>query len=164
MGPVLGPIYSNFYMSDLENKVCNTINKPNIYLRYTDNILFLTNSTGEINIIQETFQNNSILNFSQEININNKIQFLSVLIIIIIIMPHPCSPRISIIHHSREVFQATSCIGTELLHIVSGKSSSLCLFMWWDPQEYIAYEFVLTSPAVSQISGSSNLDSFHGGW
>ena len=34
----------------------------------------------KINTIQETFQNNSVLNFKQEININNKIPFLSVLI------------------------------------------------------------------------------------
>ena len=33
----------------------------------------------EINTIQETFQNNSVLNFIQEIN-NNKIPFLGVLI------------------------------------------------------------------------------------
>ena len=32
------------------------------------------------------------------------------------------------------------------------------------PQEYIAYEFVLTSPAVSCMSGSSNEDSFRDGW
>ena len=30
MGSVLGPIFSNFYMSALENKVFNTITKPNI--------------------------------------------------------------------------------------------------------------------------------------
>ena len=71
MGSVVGPILSNFYMS--------AINKPNIYLRYADNIL-LTNSTDEINTIQETFQNNSVLNFTQEINITNKIPFLGVLI------------------------------------------------------------------------------------
>ena len=41
---------------------------------------FFTNSTDEISIIQETFQNISILNFKQEININNKIPFLGVLI------------------------------------------------------------------------------------
>ena len=70
---------SYFYMSDLENKV-NTINKSNIYSRYADDILLLTNSTDEINMIQETFQNNSVLNFSQETNINNKIPFLGVLI------------------------------------------------------------------------------------
>ena len=65
MGSVLGPIFTNFYMSALENKVFNNINKPDIYLRYADVILFLTNSTDEINIIQETFQNNSVLNFTQ---------------------------------------------------------------------------------------------------
>ena len=80
MVSVLGPIFDNFYMSALENKVFNTINKPNIYLRYADNILLLTNSTDEINTIQEIFQNNSVLNFTQEININNKIPFLVVLI------------------------------------------------------------------------------------
>ena len=78
MGSVLGPIFSNFYMSNFENKVFNTINKPNIYLRYADDVL-LTNSTDEINIIQESFQINAV-NFPQEININNKIPFLGVLI------------------------------------------------------------------------------------
>ena len=65
-------------MLDLENKVFNTINKHNIYLRFTNDILLLINSTDEINMIQETFQNNSVLNFTQEININNKIPFLGV--------------------------------------------------------------------------------------
>ena len=32
------------------------------------------------------------------------------------------------------------------------------------PQEYIAYESVLISPAVSRMSGSSNFDSFRDGW
>ena len=44
--------------------------------------------------------------------------------IIIIIMSHaastdlpdPLSPPVSIVHHSREVFLAASCIGTELLY------------------------------------------------
>ena len=80
MGSVLGPIFSHFYMSVLENKVFNTIDKSNIYWRYSDDILLLINSTDEINTIQETFQNNSVLNFTQEININNKFPFLGVLI------------------------------------------------------------------------------------
>ena len=67
-------------MSPLENKYLNIINITNIYLNYADDILLLTNSTYEINTIQETFQNNSVLNFTQEININNKIPFLVVLI------------------------------------------------------------------------------------
>ena len=29
-------------------------------------------------------------------------------------LPHPVSPSVSIVHHSREVFEATSCIGTDV--------------------------------------------------
>ena len=77
MGSVLGHISSNFYMSALENKVFNAISIPNIYLGFADD-MFLTNSTVDINTIQETFQNDSVLNFTQEINITNKITFLGV--------------------------------------------------------------------------------------
>ena len=80
MGSVLGPIFSNFYMSDLENRIFNSTKKPPIYLRYVDDILILTNNINEINILQDTFQNNSVLNFTHEINKNNKISFLDVLI------------------------------------------------------------------------------------
>ena len=52
----------------------------NIYLRYVDDILILTNNINEINILQDTFQNNSVLNFTHELNKNNKISFLDVLI------------------------------------------------------------------------------------
>ena len=50
------------------------------YIRYADDLLLLTNTIDKINTIQETFQNNSVLNFTLEININNKILFLGVLI------------------------------------------------------------------------------------
>ena len=36
--------------------------------------------------------------------------------------------------------------------------------MWRGPHKYITYEFVLTSPAVTCMSGSSNFDSFCDGW
>ena len=80
MGSVLGPIFYNFYMLALEKKVFNTINRPNIYLRYVDDIYLFTNNTNEINIIQGIFQNNPVLNFTQELNINNKTLCLGVLI------------------------------------------------------------------------------------
>ena len=70
---------------------------------------------------------------------------------------------VSIVPRSPEVFKATSCIGTELLYMGSSWSSNFCSSMWRDPREYIAYEFVLTSPAVSHMSGSFNLDSFREG-
>ena len=76
---VPGPILSNFYVSDLENKIFNSIKKPPIYLRYVDDILILANNINEINI-QDTFLKISVLNFTHELNKNNKISFLDVLI------------------------------------------------------------------------------------
>ena len=80
IGSVLGPIFSNFYMSDLKNRIFNSIKKPLIYLRYVDDILILANNINKINILQDTFQKNSVLNFTHELNKNNKISFLDVLI------------------------------------------------------------------------------------
>ena len=70
----------------------------------------------------------------------------------------------SIVYCFQPVFKATFRIGTELLYAGSSKSSCLCLSMWRGPQEYITYEFVPSSQAVSSLSGSSNLDSFRDGW
>ena len=78
--------------------------------------------------------------------------------------PEPLPPPISIVHRSREVFKAISCNGTELLYIGSCWSSWFWPSIWRGPQKYIAYEFVTTSPAVSYMYDSSNLDSFRDGW
>ena len=74
--------------------------------------------------------------------------------------PDPLSPPISIVHRSREVFKATSCISAQLSYIGSSRSSCLFSSMWRRTQEYVAYEFVFTSPEWSCMSSSSNLDSF----
>ena len=77
MGSVLGPIFSNFYMSDLENKIFNSIRKPSIYQRY----VIFANGINKINILQDSFQKeNSVLNFTHALNKNNKISFLDVLV------------------------------------------------------------------------------------
>ena len=75
-------------------------------------------------------------------------------------LPDPHSPLTSLVHPSRGVFQYTSCIGIELLYIGSRWSPNPCSFVWRVPQEYIAYEFVPTSPSVSHISA---LDIFRNG-
>ena len=81
MGSPLGPTFSNFYMGDLEEKVFNGIvQKPAIYARYIDDIFILANNQQEIRNLQESFQNNSVLQFTYEINIDNKLPFLDVLI------------------------------------------------------------------------------------
>ena len=70
--------------------------------------------------------------------------YKSVYIIIIIMLhcwdgsPWASLTTISIVHHSWEVFQATSCIGTEVFYIGSSWSSYLCSSTWRGPQEYIA--------------------------
>ena len=65
-----------------------------------------------------------------------------------------------IVHWFRQVFRATSRIGTELLYVGSSWLSCLCSFMWRGPQEYITNKLVLTSPVVSRMSGSFNFDIF----
>ena len=77
MGSVLGPIFINFYMYDLENKIFNSIRKPSIYLRWVDDILILAKDTNKT---YKTQKKNSVLNFTHELNKNNKISFLDVLI------------------------------------------------------------------------------------
>ena len=72
----------------------------------------------------------------------------------------PLLPPFSIVHRFRQVFKATFCIGTELLYVGPSSSSSLYSSMRRGPQEYVTYKFVPTSPAVSHMSGLSNLDTF----
>ena len=79
-------------------------------------------------------------------------------------LPDPLPPPVFIVHHSWQVYQAISCIGTEQLLIGANWSSNLCSSMWRGPLEYIAYEFDLNSPAEFHMSGSSNFDSFRDGW
>ena len=75
-------------------------------------------------------------------------------------IPDRLSPFLLIIHRLRQVFRVTSRVLTQLLYVSSCWSSHSCTSMCGGPQEYIAYELVLASPAVSCVSGSSNLYSF----
>ena len=75
-------------------------------------------------------------------------------------IPDPLSPHLPIIHHLRQVFRVTSCVLTQLLYVSSSWSSCFCTAICGGLQEYITYELVLASPAVSRVSGSSNLYSF----
>ena len=77
--------------------------------------------------------------------------------------PDTLSPLLSIVHRSQHVFHATSCISTELLLISSSCSPNPCMSVWRGPEENISYEFVFTSPALSRVPCSSNLDDFEMG-
>ena len=76
----------------------------------------------------------------------------------------PFSPPLPIIHCFWQIFRVTSNICTELLYVCSSWTSCLYSSPWRVPREYITYELVPTSPAVSRMSGSSNSDSLHNGW
>ena len=78
-------------------------------------------------------------------------------------IPDPLSPLLPIGHRLWLVFRATSCILTQLLYVCSSWLSCFCLAICGGPQEYITYELVPASPAVSCMFGSSNLDSFRDG-
>ena len=82
MGTSLGPTFANFYMCNLENKIFN--NNPQlklkVYCRYVDDILLVLDSFEELTVIKDIFQDNSILNFTFEIETTKKISFLDTLI------------------------------------------------------------------------------------
>ena len=77
-----------------------------------------------------------------------------IIIIIIITLRHqhgylwPTLATLLIVYYFRQVFRATSRIGTKLLYVGSRWSYCLCSSMWRGLQEYITYEFVPTSPGV----------------
>ena len=52
-------------------------------------------------------------------------------------IPDPLLPPLLIIHCFRQVFRATSHVGTELLYVGLNWSSCLCLSMWRGPLEYV---------------------------
>ena len=66
-------------------------------------------------------------------------------------IPDRLSPFLPIIHRLRQVFRVTSRVLTQLLYVGSCWSSHSCTSMCGGPQEYIAYELVLASPAVSCV-------------
>ena len=78
-------------------------------------------------------------------------------------IPDPLSPLFPVVHRLWQVFRATSRILTQLLYVCSSWSSCFCSTICGGPQEYITYELVSASPAVSCVSGSSHLDSFRDG-
>ena len=79
-------------------------------------------------------------------------------------IPDRLSPHLPIIHCFRQIPRATFYIGTELLYVGSNWTSCLYSSMWKGPPEYIIHKLGFTFPAVSLVSGSSNLDSFLDEW
>ena len=91
-----------------------------------------------------------------------------IIIIIIIIMwylhRYPWPSLATSPYHSSPLVGLQDYISyPHIAAVCSSWSSCLCLAICGGPLEYITYELVLASPAVSCMSGSSNLDSFRDG-
>ena len=80
MGSPLGPTFANFYMGQLESNIFANYPKPNIYSRYVDDIFLDIQSEEKLLELKEIFENNSVLNFTYELNIQSKLPFLDVLV------------------------------------------------------------------------------------
>jgi hypothetical protein len=80
MGSPLGPLFANFYMSHLENKVLsqNLSFKPSFYVRYVDDTLAVFNSFDDLLRFIECLKSNSCLNFTYESPITDNFNFLDV--------------------------------------------------------------------------------------
>ena len=79
MGSPLGPLFANFYMGDLETNVFNSSNvKPHIYARYVDDIFIQVENDKQISDLKLEFEKRSVLKFTIEKNVQNKIPFLDV--------------------------------------------------------------------------------------
>ena len=81
MGSPLGPTFANFYMGNIENMILDELDdKPLIYCRYVDDIFMLSKNISQFDDLRSKFENNSVLKFTTELNINDKLPFLDVLI------------------------------------------------------------------------------------
>ena len=79
MGSPLGPTFANFYMGDLEQRTFkDKSKKPHIYARFVDDIFVQVENINELETLRQQFQENSVLQFTYELNVNNKLPFLDV--------------------------------------------------------------------------------------
>ena len=81
MGSPLGPLFANFYMSEVEARTLrdNGI-APHIYCRYVDDIFVDVKDEEHLKELIDRLQANSVLKFTYELNIRNKLPFLDVLV------------------------------------------------------------------------------------
>jgi hypothetical protein len=81
MGTPLGPTFSNYYMCEVESRVFDDLdNKPVLYFRYIGDCFLVINNIKQLHSLQQLFEENSVLKFTYEIEIEKKLPFLDVLV------------------------------------------------------------------------------------
>ncbi|XP_068229086.1 uncharacterized protein [Palaemon carinicauda] len=80
MGSPLGVLFANFYMGVIEERVFSQLECPAVYFRYIDDTFIKATSINAIENLRRTFEDNSVLHFTLEHSIDNRLPFLDVLI------------------------------------------------------------------------------------
>ena len=81
MGGPLSCTMANFYMCHVENQILREESlKPSIYCRYIDDIFVIVRDNNHLTELKEAFISNSVLNFTHELSIDNKLPFLDVML------------------------------------------------------------------------------------
>lgn len=79
MGSPLGPLFASFYMSAVENSVLSDITMaPSIYCRYVDDVFVDVQDEDHLNMLISCLEERSVLHFTSEVGIRQKIPFLDV--------------------------------------------------------------------------------------
>ncbi|XP_069164681.1 uncharacterized protein [Procambarus clarkii] len=79
MGSPLGVLFANFYMGTIEQRVLVDMDlKPAIYFRYVDDIIMQVPDVRRLQQLKKTFEQNSVLSFTYEMESDGKLPFLEV--------------------------------------------------------------------------------------
>ena len=77
----LGSTFANYYMCELENNAFATLsNKPKVYCRYIDDCFLMIDNINQLHRLKKNFDDNSVLRFTTEFEINKKLPFFDVLL------------------------------------------------------------------------------------
>ena len=78
----LGPAFADFFMCNLENKTFSEHPELKLkpYARYVDDIFIVFSNVEQLNMITSKFQSDSILNYTHEVEKDNKLYFLDCLV------------------------------------------------------------------------------------
>lgn len=81
MGSPLGPTFASYYMCELENRALQTVqNRPKVYCRYVDDCFLAIESFDQLVTLKNYFEENSVLHFTYEMEVNKRLPFLDVLL------------------------------------------------------------------------------------
>ena len=79
MGSPLGVLFANAYMAKVEGDVISSLNEaPHIYRRFVDDIFVEVRNEGDLEQLRLKLEHLSVLHFTSELGVGNKLPFLDV--------------------------------------------------------------------------------------